>query len=73
LRTEDSVSPVAAAGVAGSLLAFVAVYLVVFGAGVWYLLRLVLADPEAAEAKPLEGPIRAAGITPELQRRQPAG
>ncbi|MGH6923027.1 MAG: cytochrome ubiquinol oxidase subunit I [Propylenella sp.] len=73
LRTEDSVSPVAAAGVAGSLAAFVAVYLVVFGAGVWYLLRLVLADPEAAKARPLEGPVRAAGITPELQRKQPAG
>jgi cytochrome d ubiquinol oxidase subunit I len=73
LRTEESVSPVAAAGVAGSLVAFVAVYLVVFGAGVWYLLRLVAADPEAAEARPLEGPVRAAGITPELQRAKPAG
>lgn len=65
LRTADSVSPVAAAGVAGSLLAFVAVYLFVFGAGIWYLFRLFAADPEAgARAGPPRGPERAAGITP---------
>ncbi len=45
LRTEDSISPVAAPAVAGSLLAFVAVYLVVFGFGVWYLLKLMRAEP----------------------------
>jgi cytochrome d ubiquinol oxidase subunit I len=64
LRTEDSVSPIASAGVAGSLLAFVAVYLVVFGAGVWYLLRLMRENPEQAAGQPMERPTRAAGITP---------
>ena len=64
LRTEDSVSPIASLGVAGSLLAFVAVYLVVFGAGIWYLLRLVAADPDAPPAELAAAPIHAAGITP---------
>jgi cytochrome d ubiquinol oxidase subunit I len=70
LRTEDSVSPIAAPGVAGSLLAFVAVYLVVFGMGVWYLLRLIRADPDAAAAAPVEA-LRAAGITPVQATRGP--
>lgn len=63
LRTEDSVSPVAAAAVAGSLLAFVTVYLIVFGAGIWYLLRLMRTDPasdpsvaESAAAVPGSSP-----------------
>ena len=63
LRTEDSVSPVASAGVAGSLIAFVCVYLVVFGIGVWYLLRLMRTNPETAATEPIP-PTRAAGITP---------
>jgi cytochrome d ubiquinol oxidase subunit I len=64
LRTEDSVSPVAAPAVATSLLAFVAVYLIVFGVGVWYLLRLMRVDPDAPQAEPAPVPLRSAGITP---------
>jgi cytochrome d ubiquinol oxidase subunit I len=64
LRTEDSVSPIASLGVAGSLLAFVAVYLIVFGAGIWYLLRLMALDPDAPPAEPASVPLHAAGITP---------
>ena len=64
LRTEDSASPIAGPGVAGSLLAFVAVYLIVFGAGIWYLLRLMRADPQEVEVGPFGQPTRAAGITP---------
>jgi cytochrome d ubiquinol oxidase subunit I len=64
LRTADSVSPIASAGVAFSLLAFVAVYLIVFGMGVWYLLRLMGADPEDAVSAPMPEETRAAGITP---------
>ncbi len=67
LRTEDSVSPIASLGVAGSLLAFVAVYLIVFGAGIWYLLRLMAEDPDTSAespAAPASVPLRAAGITP---------
>ena len=41
LRTANSVSPIGSPGVALSLLAFVVVYLIVFGMGIWYLLRLM--------------------------------
>jgi cytochrome d ubiquinol oxidase subunit I len=64
LRTEDAVAPIGAAGVAGSLLAFVLVYFAVFGVGIWYLLRLMSQAPHAGESAPLEAPIRTAGITP---------
>jgi cytochrome bd ubiquinol oxidase subunit I len=64
LRTADSVSPIGSPGVALSLIAFVVVYLIVFGMGIWYLLRLMRADPEAQSATELEAPLRAAGITP---------
>lgn len=73
LKTADSVSPIGLPGVALSLLAFVAVYLVVFGAGVWYLLRLLSADPEAALAGEPEVPSRAAGITQVQATRRPLG
>jgi cytochrome d ubiquinol oxidase subunit I len=64
LATADSVAPVQAPAVAGSLLAFVLVYFAVFGAGVFYLLRL-MGRPPAAEPDIAElGPTRAAGITP---------
>ncbi len=63
LRTANSVSPIGSLGVAISLLAFVAVYLVVFGSGVWYLLRLMRADPEE-EGEPVPAESHAAGITP---------
>jgi cytochrome bd ubiquinol oxidase subunit I len=64
LRTADSVSPIGSPGVALSLIAFVVVYLIVFGMGVWYLLRLMRADPEAQSATDPEAPLRVAGITP---------
>lgn len=47
LRTADSVSPVELPAVAGSFAAFVVVYVVVFGVGVLYLLRLMRQDPAA--------------------------
>ncbi|MGF1544512.1 MAG: cytochrome ubiquinol oxidase subunit I [Parvularculaceae bacterium] len=63
LRTADSIAPVGAPAVAASLLAFIVVYFAVFGAGVWYLLRMMKAGP--ADAPPIEGkPDRAAGTTP---------
>jgi cytochrome d ubiquinol oxidase subunit I len=75
LRTEDSVSPIAAPGVAGSLIAFVAVYVVVFGAGIWYLFKLMRADPEKVDTGNVDKPTRAAGITPVhvLQQRGASG
>jgi cytochrome d ubiquinol oxidase subunit I len=65
LRTIDSASPIAAPAVAASLLAFIVVYFFVFGAGIFYLLRLMAKTPEPGEKGPEVGvPIRAAGLTP---------
>jgi cytochrome bd ubiquinol oxidase subunit I len=64
LRTRDAVSPIAAPGVTGSLIAFVIVYFAVFAAGTLYILRLMGHAPAAGEAAADHGPIRSAGITP---------
>ena len=65
LRTRDSLGPVAAPGVAASLLAFVVVYFLVFGAGIAYLLRLFRQPPEAGDpGPPRDEPVRTAGVTP---------
>jgi len=64
LRTADSVSPLGAPAVAASLAAFAVVYFVVFGAGLWYVLRLMSAAPKAGEHGLDGSPIRSAGITP---------
>ena len=45
LLTADAASPVSGVQVGLSLLAFVIVYLVVFGAGVYYIARLILKGP----------------------------
>ena len=70
MRTADAVSPIDAPAVSGSLLAFVLVYFAVFGAGSWYILKLMARPPHPGEEEPLEAPIRSAGITPSaaLQR-----
>jgi cytochrome bd ubiquinol oxidase subunit I len=68
LRTADSVSPLQAPAVAISLLAFIVVYFIVFGAGVYYILRLMSHSPHRGEEGPERGqPVRAAGITPAPQ------
>ncbi len=64
LRTRDAVSPIAAPGVTGSLIAFVVVYFAVFAAGTWYILKLMAKPPHAGEPEPSHEPIRTAGITP---------
>ncbi|SDD16409.1 cytochrome ubiquinol oxidase subunit I [Belnapia rosea] len=65
MRTAESVSPIAAPAVAASLAAFVVVYFCVFGAGMWYLFRLVGNPPLPHEEGPREDqPIRTGGITP---------
>ncbi|HLS59029.1 MAG TPA: cytochrome ubiquinol oxidase subunit I [Paracoccaceae bacterium] len=68
LRTADSVSPIDLPAVAGSLLAFIVVYFVVFGAGTVYILRLMSKRPEAGPPERDVGPIRAAGTTPAPAR-----
>lgn len=65
LRTADAVSPIAAPAVATSLVAFIVVYFLVFGAGTVYLLRMMAKPPEPHEPDIPKGqPTRAAGITP---------
>ncbi|WP_299020153.1 cytochrome ubiquinol oxidase subunit I [uncultured Photobacterium sp.] len=58
LRTVDSISPVDAAAVSVSLAAFVVVYFSVFGAGLFYILRLMRKSPtkyqQALESKTSE-------------------
>ena len=60
LRTRDAVSPVPAEHVAFSLLAFMAVYAVVFSAGLLYILRLLR-----------EGPITGGHDEPPTDERPP--
>ncbi|MFZ2101134.1 MAG: cytochrome ubiquinol oxidase subunit I, partial [Oricola sp.] len=64
LRTADSLSPIDAPAVSASLAAFVVVYFLVFGAGVFYLLRLMAKPPERRDGDLTRGPLRAAGIAP---------
>lgn len=64
LLTAQSHSPLAAPAVAASLLAFVLVYFFVFGAGVFYIFRLMARTPVVGESEPTHDPARAAGITP---------
>lgn len=52
LRTRDAVSAVGAGSVAFSLATFVLVYVVVFGAGFWYILKLVRKGPQPHEPVP---------------------
>lgn len=67
LRTSDSLAPIDAPAVATSLLAFIVVYFFVFGAGTYYLLRLMNAFVPQKDADFSDGPTRAAGITPSTQ------
>jgi cytochrome d ubiquinol oxidase subunit I len=64
LRTANSVSPIGAPGVTGSLLAFVVVYFAAFASGTVYLLKLMAQAPAAHETAPQPVPTRTAGITP---------
>jgi len=65
LKTVDSVSPIAAAAVGSSLVAFIVVYFALFGAGTFYIVRLMKKPPEKVEPDlPTDEPIRAAGINP---------
>lgn len=55
LKTADMASPVPAAAVAWSLLLFVVVYLAVFGAGVYYIIRLIKKGPKLGDWHDLYG------------------
>jgi cytochrome d ubiquinol oxidase subunit I len=65
LTTAQSASPVDAAVVGSSLAAFIVVYFTLFGAGFFYILRLMNKPPHAGEeGLPRQEPIRAGGILP---------
>jgi cytochrome d ubiquinol oxidase subunit I len=63
LTTAQSASPIAAPAVATSLGAFIIVYFFVFGAGVFYILRLCGKSPDRVDPE-MHGPSHAAGINP---------
>jgi cytochrome d ubiquinol oxidase subunit I len=70
LRTADAIAPIGAPAVATSLAAFVLVYFAVFGAGIWYILRLMSQPPHPGEEGLEQAPIRTAGgITPSVAGR----
>lgn len=65
LRTAESASPIDAPAVGMSLAAFVLVYLAVFGAGVFYTMRMMGTVPTGGHGGPDPAdPVRASGITP---------
>ncbi|MBS0220704.1 MAG: cytochrome ubiquinol oxidase subunit I [Proteobacteria bacterium] len=64
LRTAQSVSPLDAPAVGTSLVAFIVVYFIVFGAGIFYVLKLMGQTPHEGEPGPEAVPSHAAGITP---------
>jgi cytochrome d ubiquinol oxidase subunit I len=67
LRTSDSLSNVDAQAVGASLVAFIIVYFLVFGAGTFYILRLMWKPPLGDDGELEQAPTRAAGITPAIQ------
>lgn len=73
LRTSESLSPVAAPAVAASLTAFIVVYFFVFGAGTFYILRMMNTPPGGVDKGLHDGPIRTAGITPVQQTEMREG
>lgn len=72
LRTADAHSPLGASAVGTSLIAFVVIYFVVFGAGVAYILKLMHHAPALGErgVRVEPGPIRSSGINPDRQMRE---
>jgi cytochrome d ubiquinol oxidase subunit I len=73
LTTAASASPIAAPAVATSLAVFAVVYFLVFGAGVFYILRLMGKEPGEQTRDPRdEGPLRTAGTVPAAQQYQEA-
>ncbi|MEX2496104.1 MAG: cytochrome ubiquinol oxidase subunit I [Woeseia sp.] len=64
LTTSESATAVRADAVASSLLAFILVYVAIFGAGTFYLLRLMGRSAELEPHIEALGPTRTAGTTP---------
>ena len=65
LRTTDSASSIDAAAVGASLAAFAIVYFAVFGAGAFYMLRLMRKAPDSTEPEFAPShPMHASGLMP---------
>jgi len=63
LTTLESHSPVDAAAIGASLIGFIVVYFTLFGAGTYYILRLMAQPPDRTDAHlPAHEPVRAAGV-----------
>lgn len=73
LRTSDSLAPIAAPAVATSLIAFIIVYFFVFGAGVFYIMRMMSKPPGGSGKELSKGPLRSAGMTPVAQIAEQEG
>ena len=71
MRTAEGRSPIAAPAVAGSLAAFVVVYVLVFGAGIYYLLRLMAQTPQADEPEPAAPALPVAARGPVIDEAAP--
>ncbi|MCY7355600.1 MAG: cytochrome ubiquinol oxidase subunit I [Lysobacter sp.] len=52
LRTADAATAIGAGSVLASLIVYACVYAIVFGAGIWYLLKLIGKGPEPHEPAP---------------------
>ncbi len=68
LRTSDAVSPIAAQNVGVSLAAFVIVYFMVFGTGIYYILRLIKQGPPESDREHPPWPITASLRVPDEGR-----
>ncbi len=71
LRTSDAVSPnIQAAAVMGSLIVYAATYAIIFGAGIWYLLKMLRMGPvkqppkHGTPARPMSAAIDSIRSTP---------
>ena len=74
LRTADSVSPLDAPAVGASLAAFIVVYLLVFGAGTFYLLRMMGKTPISGDQGPdALLPTRAAAMSMDPEKLRARG
>jgi cytochrome d ubiquinol oxidase subunit I len=54
LRTKDAVSPISAQSVGVSLLIFIMVYCLVFGTGIYYVLKLIRKGPDMGDHQPVK-------------------
>ena len=72
LRTADATAPVIGTSIAISLAAFIIVYIFVFGAGSYYILRLIGKGPEDAEAAYGDHGVKKPPIVTELTGKKGA-